>query len=126
MNGNRDWAMSRRLEAGIVDWQAFLAEMIAKQDFYRALGRQAELARRGEAGLPIVPPTEELAFVDGFLVWKGRPVWWSGEGGPALATSGVEGPGFVNTDAITRPVPLPAPSRSPGFLSWLGLRRRLA
>lgn len=112
--------MSKLSTAEKIDWNAVLAETVAKQDFYRALGSQCELAKRGEAVPPIVPPAVELAFVDGFLVWKGRPVWWAGASQSAAATSGMEEPGFVNADAITRPRPLPA--RRPGLLRRLGLR----
>jgi hypothetical protein len=118
--------MNRKLPADDIDWQAFLAEMVAKQDFYRALGKQIELAKRGEAVVPIVPPTEELSFVDGFLVWKGRPVWWSGEGGTAAATSGMDGPGFLNAETITHPVVRTGPIRRNGFLNWFPQRWRWA
>ena len=56
------------------------AESIAKREFYASLIEQFECAKRGTAFLPDVPPAGELTFVNGFLVWRGRPVWWSAEG----------------------------------------------
>lgn len=115
--------MSKLGRAGNIDWQAFLAEMVATQDFYRALGKQAELAKHGEASLPVVPPVEELTFVDGFLVWNGRPVWWSGESRSAAVTKGLEQPGFVDQSLVSRPVLVPERPRRrrPSLRRWLGL-----
>ena len=98
-----------------------LAEFRARDDFYRALFDQAERARRGEALLPVVPPADALTYVDGFLVWKGRPVWWSGESRSAALTAGMVDSGFMNADVISRPLPQPEP-RHPGLLRRLGLR----
>lgn len=54
------------------------ARVRAVHAYYRSLGEQADRAMRGEALVPVVPPASELEFVDGWLIWKGRPVWWSG------------------------------------------------
>jgi hypothetical protein len=55
-----------------------IARFDAVQAFYRSLEEQVERARQGKAAIPDVPPRSELEFIDGWLVWKGRPVWWSG------------------------------------------------
>lgn len=55
------------------------ARIDAEQGFYSSLGEQARRAMRGQAPVPDVPLRTELEFVDGWLVWKGRPVWWSGQ-----------------------------------------------
>jgi hypothetical protein len=117
--------MSRLSAAERIDWQAFLAETIAVQDFYRALGEQVERAKRREVMLPVVPPVEELTFVDGFLLWKGRPVWYSGEGRTAPAAGRMDGPGFLETSVLSRPLPGPDPPRPRRSLRrWLRLRWR--
>jgi hypothetical protein len=110
-----------------VDWELLRADSHARQGFYKALRDEAERAFRRGAALPVVPPNDELAFVDGFLIWNGRPVWWSGEGTTSAATSKLDRPGFVNTDMFTTPAPRPVQAqRHPGFLRWFRLRRRLA
>ena len=38
-----------------------------------------------------VPDPEELEFADGWLMWKGEPVWWSSDG-PALVPVGSSSP----------------------------------
>jgi hypothetical protein len=108
-----------------IDWHAALAETIAKQDFYRALGEQIERAERREVMFPVVPPVEELRFVDGFLLWQGRPVWYSGEGRASPAAASLDGPGFVETSVLERPLPAPEPARTrPSLRRWLRLRWR--
>ena len=67
-----------------------------------------------------MPPNEELTFVNGFVVWQGHPVWWSGE---AAGSPGPEsrGPGIVNPRVTTQP---PSFRRRRGisrFLHALGL-----
>lgn len=115
--------MSEQQAAERIDWTAVLAETVAKQDFYRALGRQIERAGRGEVGLPQVPPVDELAFVDGFLVWNGRPVWWSGESSSAAVTERLHQPGFVEASITSPPVPVvERPHRArPHLRRWFGL-----
>lgn len=100
-----------------------LAEFRARDDFYKALFDQAERAKRGEALLPVVPPADELTYVDGFLVWNGRPVWWSGESSSAALTAGLNGPGLLDTSVVSRPLPEAKPHRNrPRLQRWLGLR----
>lgn len=102
-----------------------VAEFRARDDFLSSLFEQAERAKRGEALLPVVPPSDELTYVDGFLVWNGRPVWWSGESGSAAATAGLEGPGIVDRSLVSRPLPAPEPARTrPSLRRWLRLRWR--
>lgn len=116
MNGQRvdSQTVSRRV-----------AEFRARDDFLRALFELAERAKRGEALLPVVPPSDELTYVDGFLVWNGRPVWWSGESGSAAATTGLEGPGIVDRSLVSKPLPAPEPAHTrPSLRRWLRLRWR--
>jgi hypothetical protein len=54
------------------------ARLRAEVALYTSLVEQQRRAIRDEAAPPEVPPAQELEFVDGWLVWKGRPVWWSG------------------------------------------------
>lgn len=93
-------------------WRALAAELEAEQGFYKALGEQAERAKRGEALLPVVPPVDELTYVDGFLVWKGRPVWWSGQGGSTAVAAGLAEPGLIEPSLLARPLPEPKPRRT--------------
>lgn len=97
-------------------------ESSARISFYRALFEQAQRARYGQALMPITPPDDELTYVDGFLVWEGRPVWWSGETANPALTKGLEGPGIINPEVISRP-PEPEPRRRGigRFLHALGL-----
>jgi hypothetical protein len=104
-----------------IDWERERAESRAIHGFYRALGEQARRAGRGEALLPMIPPLEELVFVDGFLVWNGRPVWWSGEPGSSAGREDLEGPGLINPEATSRPLPIPRRRRLGRFLHALGL-----
>lgn len=98
-----------------IDRELMLADMHARQGFYKALVAEGrELFRRGQP-LPVMPPNDELTFVDGFLIWKGRPVWYSGEGRGTVAAN-MEGPGFVETAMLAGPRETPAPAGS-------GLRR---
>lgn len=71
-------------------------------DFYASLASQAQRAMRGAAPIPDVPVRSELELVDGWLMWKGQPVWWSGQrpvhdapqvaATPASASARVEAP----------------------------------
>jgi hypothetical protein len=119
--------MSSQQTTGKIDWEAVLAETIARQDFYRALGKQLELAQRGEAGVPMVPPTEELTFVDGFLVWKGRPVWWSGAPGSTAPKAELATPGLLNPDVLMASPPVrDRPRERAGLRRWFPFRWRWA
>lgn len=51
------------------------AEFHAIRSYYRCLADQAERATRGDCPAPLIPRREELAVVDGWVVWNGRPVW---------------------------------------------------
>jgi hypothetical protein len=55
------------------------ARLLAEVGFYGSLLEEYRRALRGQAPFPLVPEAKELEFVDGWLVWKGEPVWWSGQ-----------------------------------------------
>lgn len=119
--------MNEQPATGKIDWNALLAETIAIQDFYRALSEQIERAKRREALLPVVPPVGELAYVDGFVLWKGRPVWYSDEARGIPAAAGTNGRGFVDESVLARPLPEPESGPAdvrPGLRRWLRLRWR--
>jgi|GEM_PF-4803144 len=81
-----------------------LARFDAETDFYNSLFDQAERAKRGEAPVPEVPARCKLEFVDGWLVWKGQPVWWSGY--RAQAEPAVRAPA---ASALEQPTPRERP-----------------
>lgn len=101
-----------------VDWHYLRADSLARQGFFKALQAESEEAYRQGTPFPVVPPNDELAFVDGFLLWKGRPVWYSGEGRGTAAAS-MERPGFVETTLLAGPGAAPPANARPS------LRRRL-
>jgi hypothetical protein len=68
------------------------ARLQAEVALYASLVEQQRRAIRDEAAPPEVPPAQELEFVDGWLVWKGRPVWWSGYRSGAEAGNGADRP----------------------------------
>jgi hypothetical protein len=107
-------------ESERTEWELFLAASRARQAFYKALGVETQRAFDRGADLPEVPPSRELVYVDGFLVWKGRPVWWSGEGRSSAITANLEGPGLLNEGVLAHGTPLR--DRTPERPS---LRRRL-
>jgi hypothetical protein len=72
------------------DWPAIEASLRARREFYESLYAQAEGAERGEVMPPTVPPNDELTDVDGFLIWKGRPVWWSGQSSALVSQRGAD------------------------------------
>lgn len=107
------------------DWEFLRLDSLARQGFYKALQAEAEEAYRRGTAFPIVPPNDELTFVDGFLMWKGRPVWYSGEGRGARAAAHMGGPGFVETTLLAGPREAPAHRRS-GLRRLIGAWRALA
>lgn len=107
-----------------VDWKLMRADSRARQGFFKALQAESEAAFRRGHELPVIPLNEELTFIDGFLVWKGRPVWYSGEGCGRVAGM-MDGPGFMQTPMFARPDPEPRPAPAPyGLRRWLRLRWR--
>lgn len=85
---------------GSPDSRAFRLAEIA---FLESLVDQQRRALRGEVAAPRVPaPGDKLVLVDGWLMWNGQPVWWSGyrpegvvpaaSGGPARASGGTGTP----------------------------------
>lgn len=101
-----------------------MIEFRARSAYYDFLFEQAKRVRRGEA-LPFqVPPGDELEFVDGWLVWNGRPVWWSGHR-PAGAPAAVDG-GDVPGPPELEPLRHPVQSRPKRRLMRLPWRRAVA
>ena len=70
------------------------ARVLAKLGFLTSLLEQHRRAIHGRDRTPVVPNSSELEFVDGWLMWKGRPVWWAGDGEtvaePAVRSPAVE------------------------------------
>lgn len=107
-------------ESERTEWELFLAASRARQAFYKALQAESQRAFERGADLPEVPPNHELAFVDGFLVWNGRPVWWSGESRSAAVTAGLNGPGLLNRSVLAHGTPLRSPTTErPSLRRWL-------
>jgi anti-sigma factor RsiW len=107
-------------ESERAEWEQFLAASRARRAFYKALQAEAERAFERGADLPEVPPNHELTFVDGFLVWKGRPVWWSGESRSSAASAELRGPGLLNEHVLARGTPLRSPATErPSLRRWL-------
>jgi hypothetical protein len=52
----------------------------AEHGFYASILAHMREGIDHGAPAPDVPDVEELQFVDGWLIWKGEPVWWAGEG----------------------------------------------
>lgn len=53
---------------------------LAKVAYLESLVEQQRRAIRGEIAAPEIPARgDKMELVDGWLMWKGRPVWWSGE-----------------------------------------------
>jgi hypothetical protein len=59
----------------------------AEHGFYVNILAQARDGIDHGAPPPVCPDPEELQFADGWLMWKGEPVWWAGEG-PAVVAAG--------------------------------------
>lgn len=71
---------------GSPDSKAF---QLAKFAFLESLLEQQRRALRGEVAAPEVPSLgDELELVDGWLLWKGQPVWWSAQRVSTAATGG--------------------------------------
>ena len=100
------WAAAVEAKAALGDKSSDLRDRIeAECRFYESLDEQARQAMCGEGSIPEVPDRSELEFVNGWLVWKGQPVWWSGE-----RTGGSASPG-VSTLIESLPVAVSAPAR---------------
>lgn len=69
-----------------------MARLQAEVALYASLVEQQRRAIRDQAAPPEVPPAQELEFVDGWLVWKGRPVWWSGDRPDSTVENGTDHP----------------------------------
>ena len=110
-------------DAEPVDWAFMAADLRARSGFYKALVAEGRAAFLRGAELPVMPPNDELTFVDGFLIWNGRPVWYSGEG-RGTAAAGMDGPGFVETTLLAGPRAAPPGNARPSLRRWLRLRWR--
>jgi hypothetical protein len=58
----------------------------AEHGFYASILAQAHEGIDHGAPVPEVPDVDELEFVDGWLMWKGEPVWWAGDGPAPVPT----------------------------------------
>jgi hypothetical protein len=83
------------------------ARLLAEIGFYGSLLDEHRRALHGKAPFPTVPEARELEFVDGWLLWKGEPVWWSGHrtGGtsPAARSHPASAPATAAPPAHARP-----------------------
>jgi hypothetical protein len=86
---------------------------LAKIAFLESLLEQERRALRGEVAAPEVPDSSELELVDGWLMWKGRPVWWSGQRVTGDAAS-----------AADQPASAPAPLATPSLAAQTRPKRR--
>lgn len=80
---------------------------LAKLAFLESLLEQQRRAIRGEIAAPEVPSLDDkLELVDGWLIWNGQPVWWSGQRGhgTASATGGTTAEAAFGSE-------VPAPAR---------------
>lgn len=94
------------------------ARLQAEVALYASLVEQQRRAIRDEAAPPEVPPAQELEFVDGWLVWKGRPVWWSGDR-PDFTVEDEANPPTTWAPALTRSTAKARPRRRHLFrLPW--------
>lgn len=66
------------------------ARLMAQIGFYRSLMEQQRLAIHGRAATPELPDAAELEFADGWLLWRGQPVWWSGHRPDAEPANGAD------------------------------------
>lgn len=80
------------------------ARVLAEIGFLTSLVEQHRRAIHGRDRTPDVPDSSELEFVDGWLMWKGRPVWWSGHR-PQGESAAAPAP------AASAPQQAPAPAR---------------
>lgn len=102
------WSAAVEAKAGLEPGPSALRDRIeAECRFYESLDEQARRAMSGEGPVPEVPERSELEFVDGWLVWKGRPVWWSGQRAgsafPAMTASAADTPGGAGAPVRQRP-----------------------
>jgi hypothetical protein len=60
----------------------------AEHAFYASIIAQARDGIDHGAPPPVCPDPEELQFADGWLMWKGEPVWWAGARPAAVPAGG--------------------------------------
>jgi hypothetical protein len=83
------------------------ARLLAEIGFYGSLLQEHRRALQGKAPFPSIPQTRELEFVDGWLLWNGQPVWWSGHraGRASPAARHRPAPGDAATGSAARERP---------------------
>jgi hypothetical protein len=86
------------------------ARVLAEIGLYGSLMEQHRRAIHGKASTPALPAESELEFVDGWLVWKGQRVWWSGYRSGSQAGNGADHP-----PTRTAALPRPAAEARPGW-----------
>lgn len=79
------------------------ARLSAEIGYYGSLLEEHRRALHGKAPFPRVPDAQELEFVDGWLLWKGQPVWWSGEHADGLSPCAGGRPAAVPEAPATAP-----------------------
>jgi hypothetical protein len=67
------------------------ARVLAHIGYFSSLLEQQRRAIHGKDLTPVLPDSSELEFVDGWLLWKGRPVWWSGDGAGRVSATASTG-----------------------------------
>lgn len=84
----------------------FKARNEAEHAFYASVIARARDGIDHGAPPPVCPDPEELQFVDGWLVWKGEPVWWSGlstDARPAPSSASTSGGSTAVSSSHARP-----------------------
>jgi hypothetical protein len=82
------------------------AFQLAKFAFLENLLEQQRRALRGEVAAPEVPSLDdELKLVDGWLLWKGQPVWWSSQRASGTAAAATANPAELSGSAPASPRP---------------------
>jgi hypothetical protein len=92
----------------------------AEHAFYASIIAQARDGIDHGAPPPVCPDPEELQLVDGWLVWKGEPVWWSGP-----STDARPAPSRASTDGSST-APTASSHARPRLRRLLGLPWRRA
>lgn len=75
------------------------ARLAAEIGYFDSLIEEHRRALRGEAPFPRVPEASELEFVNGWLMWNGQPVWWSGHRAGSAAPAASASPAEASTTA---------------------------
>jgi hypothetical protein len=81
------------------------ARIHAERAYYRHLYDQAVRALHQRGAVPAVPQPSELDFVDGHLIWRGRPVWPSGDDGVWVESTRLVSALYANVRIASRAHP---------------------